>query len=122
MTFVKGGPCYKYNPVWTPELDEQLLNMIGIRTYAGMAKALGKSVDAVRKRAQRLGYKPDQGMTTLRALARDTGYDRHQFRRAAKALGQVWARATAHRRKLLITGDQALELIDYLANESKAKR
>jgi hypothetical protein len=113
VTFTKGGPCYKFNPVWTKELDARLLDMIGSKSYAQMAKALGKSVDALRKRAKALGHPLDQGTTTLRELSRETGYDRHQLRRAGDALNQHWKRAT--NRKLLITTEQAIALVDYLA-------
>lgn len=117
MTFVKGGPCYKYNKVWTTELDNLLLDMIGNRNYKEMARRLGKSVEAIRKRAKRLGHRLDQGTITLRELARQTGYDRRQFRRAGKKLNQHWRRA-AGGRKLLIKQDQADELITYLRKES----
>lgn len=115
MTFKKGGPCYRLHPVWTKEMDWKLLDMIGARPYNSIAKELGKSVEAIRKRAKALGSPLDRGTTTLRELARQTGYDRHQLRRAKKALKQSWKRATT--RKLLITTEQAHELIAFLAND-----
>ena len=116
MTFRPGDPCYRLHPTWTRASDDLLLSLIGRSTYREMAHQLGKSVDAVRKRAKRLGYRLDQGAVTLRELARTTGYDRHQLRRAKRALGQAWMRAAG--RKLLIRGEQVDELLDYLTRES----
>lgn len=120
MTFVKGGPCYRLHPVWTRELTETLIDMIGTHSYLSIAKRLGKSVDAVRKKARSLGYSLDRGTITLRELSRQTGYDRHQLRRAGRALKQKWKRATVS--KLLIRQDQANEMVDYLFRESSRRR
>ena len=116
MTFHPGQPNYRRDLVWTKAKDRELLSLIGSHSYQQIADAFGKSIDAVRKRASRLGYNLDQGTVTLRGLSRQTGYDRNQLRRAGRVLDQTWNRAT--QRKLLITQSQADELVDYLRQES----
>ena len=88
--------------------------MIGEESYSTISARLWVGVDACRKQAARMGHRLDRGTTTLRALARSTGYDRHQLRRARRELGQKWGRA---KRKLLIRADQEIELINFLRDE-----
>jgi hypothetical protein len=123
MTWHTGQPNWRVVKFWTQEKNDLLLELIGYKSYDYIASKLGVSIDACRKQASRLGHRLDQGTTTLRELARDTGYDRHQLRRARNKLGQTWHRVTSKRynkgaRKLLIRTEQANELIDYLKLES----
>ena len=104
---------------WSKEENDILLNLIGTSTYPSIKKQLpGRSLEAIKRQALRLGHPLYQGTVTLNQIIRETGYNWKQLERAKEALNQHWMRATGRgRSRFLIKGEQLIELIEYLKRE-----
>lgn len=68
----------QYTSPWTPEQDDVLYEGVGVKTYEKMAETLGRSVEAVKRRIERLGLEDKHvatGTVSARELALIVGVD-----------------------------------------------
>ena len=97
-----------------------LLNGIGVYGHDWIARNTdGRTRKAVSEKILRefgAGGGMCRGTYSLVQLAEETGYTRRQLQRAGKALAQRWAR-TARGGVYLITDDQLVQLVEWLATD-----
>lgn len=102
---------------WTKEDDQRLVWYWGSRRPEAVAKLLGRSVEACRLRVHKLTGRSSsrRGIYSQSQLARETGYNRADIRRAAAALN-IMTRAQRNQ-AWRINEDQRERILDYLATE-----
>lgn len=115
---------------WTKEESARLMRLVGESTAQELvAEFPGKSWQAIKAKARRLGFSPFQGSWTLTRMIEETGYNWKQLGKAREALGQVWAESGAprsakrggHRPRFVITDEQVQELLAHLATATRRR-
>lgn len=105
------------NRPWTREEDQLLLDGAGVFAVHWFERKIGRSTDAIYRRAYDLyGGGLSRGTHTLLGAARETGYGPSQLLRGQRALNQKWKRLSVNG-PYLITFDQLTELTDWLRQD-----
>ena len=119
---------------WTKEDDAMLIKKWGIRHPAAIAKILGRTLPATKRRAYIVcgTKKMNRGGYSVRSLSEETGYHYTQIKKAILALGfearvrqkgkysskseRRWGK-TWDNRTWLINDSQAEKIVDWLAKD-----
>lgn len=100
---------------WCPEHDALVKQSWGHLAASRLAKRLGRTVPAVRKRAYRLGLGAwSQGRQTMAEIARWSGFHVATLREVAKTMGPAYVQRVTPRQKTspyAIREDLAAELV-----------
>ena len=118
---------------WTEKEEKALLDGVGAFGWSALRKRTSKSgvVDPAKEDDPKLRTKAaiqekirrtfngggiTRGSYTVNQAERETGYDRTQLKRAAKALSQRWSR-TAKGGNYLISAEQIEDIVAWLAHD-----
>ncbi len=109
---------------WTKKENRALLDGVGSYGWKTLQKKTGRSRGAILQKVRRDygGGGITRGTYSLRQAQEETGYSHTHLRRAAKALGQRWARTgkgSSH--TFLITGEQLEDAVVWLLSDYWSK-
>lgn len=128
---MKRSQTRRAHKFWTHAEEKTLSRFWGVLSARQLGGRLGRSVDAIISRANRMGLgPPSRGTKALTALCRESGYNPGQIRYAIQNLGMVLHHKLDMRRtdapgiyrQYAISFDQEEAVLAYLARHPDGER